>query len=573
MTAYILKSSLCLIILFGLYWCLLRKEKLFEFNRFFLILSVVFSLLVPLISIPVNFRTMPNLGNLIPASNNSPTEIVIADNIVPNPVGENKQNSELQPSVISFSAMLLTLYVSGVLLLLVRFLRNIYILIHRTRWSEKTFQKGYQIVLTNDRTDPCCFFNTIFLYREDYLNGRIDRVLLDHEMEHAKQSHTIDIIIIEIVRIFYWFNPVYILYDRAIRINHEYLADNAVIKDVPDIRSYADKLVSFITWRSSISLTSNSNSSFTRMRLIMMMRSKSGSFSYGTKIALTLCSGVLLFLLLGLKETDIQPVKGYQSGQGTILVQNVVRGKEGVIEIVTKGNSSDSVIKMPAKPSFSQFRSIEKPLVVVDGEVYTKALNDIKADDIESLNTISGVTATKKYGEKGKNGVIEIKTKKRAIEKVEQNKENSSSPWWISIAKLRNIDLNEFPSQITFSMRNRDSSKISVFCAGKNDSIFTKRNEGKIQSFELLEPILILKDIIGYELLKAKSAYHDLQKNQISFEKGSIEQFRFGEEWLEKPKYANYIMIGKKVTFDNFILNTKTNERTYKDVSGTINSN
>ena len=57
MIVYILKSSLSLIILFGLYWFLLRKEKLFEFNRFFLILSVVFSLLVPFISIPVNFQT------------------------------------------------------------------------------------------------------------------------------------------------------------------------------------------------------------------------------------------------------------------------------------------------------------------------------------------------------------------------------------------------------------------------------------------------------------------------------------------------------------------------------------
>ena len=67
MIAYILKSSLSLIILFGLYWFLLRKEKLFEFNRFFLVLSVVFSLLVPFISIPVNFKTTPGLENFIPA--------------------------------------------------------------------------------------------------------------------------------------------------------------------------------------------------------------------------------------------------------------------------------------------------------------------------------------------------------------------------------------------------------------------------------------------------------------------------------------------------------------------------
>ena len=56
MTAYIIKSSLSLILLFGLYWFLLRKEKLFVFNRFFLIFSQYFSLVIPFISIPVNIQ-------------------------------------------------------------------------------------------------------------------------------------------------------------------------------------------------------------------------------------------------------------------------------------------------------------------------------------------------------------------------------------------------------------------------------------------------------------------------------------------------------------------------------------
>ena len=68
-------------------------------------------------------------------------------------------------------------------------------------------------------------------------------------MEHVRQSHTLDIILIELVKIFYWFNPVHLLYDRAIRINHEYLADNGVISDSPDIKSYTDKLLSYITGR------------------------------------------------------------------------------------------------------------------------------------------------------------------------------------------------------------------------------------------------------------------------------------------------------------------------------------
>jgi beta-lactamase regulating signal transducer with metallopeptidase domain len=309
MIVYILKSSLSLIILFGLYWFLLRKEKLFEFNRFFLVLSLVFSLLVPFISIPVNFQTTSRLENFIPAYENVIPDISTPDNMVPGDVNISRPNVEKRTSVFNISVILLALYISVVILFLIRFLRNIYIIIQRTKLAEKISFKGYRIVLSNDKTDPCCFFSSIYLNRDDYLNGRIDKELLDHELEHAKQSHTIDILLIELVKIFYWFNPVHILYDRAIRINHEYLADDGVVSEKSDIKSYAEVLLSFITDRRNMSLTSGSNHSFTKMRLMMMMKPGSGSFIYGTRIALTLSMGAVLFLLLSFQEKDKQSLQ------------------------------------------------------------------------------------------------------------------------------------------------------------------------------------------------------------------------------------------------------------------------
>ena len=83
MTTYIIKSSVSLLLMFGLYWFLLRKEKLFVFNRFFLVGSVVFSLIVPFISIPVNFQVTTQLNELIPAYNDIMTEISNTDKIIP----------------------------------------------------------------------------------------------------------------------------------------------------------------------------------------------------------------------------------------------------------------------------------------------------------------------------------------------------------------------------------------------------------------------------------------------------------------------------------------------------------
>ena len=326
MIVYIFKSSLSLIILFGLYWFLLRKEKLFVFNRYFLIASVVFSLVVPFISIPVNFRVTPQINDIIPASNYAIPEISSPDNIITSYADISQSSTVMNSSAIRISTILLALYISGIVLFLIRFLKNLYMIIRKSKLSEKINLKGYQIVLTNDTTSPCCFFTNIFLNREDYLNGRIDKELLEHELEHARQSHTIDIILIELVKIFYWFNPVHVLYNRAIRINHEYLADNGVISDNPDLKSYADKILNFITRRGVMSLTSGSNHSFTKMRLMMLMKSRSGSFIYGARIAMTLCMGTAVFLLLSFKESGKLTSSPTLSEPGTEVIQSSIRG-------------------------------------------------------------------------------------------------------------------------------------------------------------------------------------------------------------------------------------------------------
>jgi uncharacterized protein (TIGR02145 family) len=339
MIAYIFKSSLSLIILFGLYWFLLRKEKLFVFNRFFLIASVVFSLVVPFISIPVNFKVAPQLNEIIPTNNYAIPEIGTPDNIVASDTNISQSSPGMHPSAINISAILLVLYFSGVILFLIRFLKNLFMIIRRSKLSEKINFKGYRIVLTNDKTSPCCFFNSIYLNRDDYLNGEIDKELLGHELEHVRQSHTIDIILIELVKIFYWFNPIHVLYDRAIRINHEYLADNGVINDNHDIKSYADKLLNFITGRSDISLASGSNHSFTKKRLLMLTKTKSKSFIYGLRITIALSLILIFSLLISFKQSNRQPLNKDADSSGlTDLQTRTVKDINGnVYNTVTIG--------------------------------------------------------------------------------------------------------------------------------------------------------------------------------------------------------------------------------------------
>jgi hypothetical protein len=474
MIPYILKSSLSLLFLFGLYWFLLRKEKLFVFNRFFLVASLVFSMVIPVIYIPVNFQVAPRIGEIIPAYQDVIPEISTSDNIIPPNVNINQAYGENETAAINIFTILLFLYFSGIILFLIRFLRNIYIINRRTKLSEKIRFNEYRIVLTNEKTVPCCFFSSIFLNREDYLNGRIDKEMLNHELEHARQSHTIDILLIELIKIFYWFNPVHILYDRAIRLNHEYLADNGVISDNLDIKIYTDKLLSFITGRSNMSLTSGLNRSFTRMRLIMMMKSRSGNIIYGTRIAMTLCMVTIFFLLLSFRESGEQPSANDLSETGTEMNQNIVRGivmtedgkllagakvstartdnktyitstsfdghftidnlsagtpiiitYQGFKEQTLKADfTAEMIVKLVRDPEYKgtimvpeiqnvNFRNFDftpaEALVVIDGVIIDyKANLKLNPGEIQSFKVLKGNEATDKYGDKGKDGVVEI---------------------------------------------------------------------------------------------------------------------------------------------------------------------
>jgi beta-lactamase regulating signal transducer with metallopeptidase domain len=71
--------------------------------------------------------------------------------------------------------------------------------------------------------------NTIFINQDDYHNRKIEE-LYTHELIHVTKKHSIDILIIETLKVLFWFNPIFIFYKRAIQLNHEFLADEKVVK-------------------------------------------------------------------------------------------------------------------------------------------------------------------------------------------------------------------------------------------------------------------------------------------------------------------------------------------------------
>jgi beta-lactamase regulating signal transducer with metallopeptidase domain len=306
MIAYILKSTLSLLILFGLYWFVLRKEKLLKFNRFFLLASVCFSLLVPFIAINIESETPGLPENVITTFNSYIPEVNPLPKVtLPATIQSSDEGKTLR---ISISQILMIIYLSGAILLLARFLRNLLLIYHQIKESEKMIFPGYQLVLSEHRINPYCFFNSVFVCRQDYDDGMLDNNLLNHELGHIKQYHSADIVFFELVRIFYWFNPALIFYNNAIRLNHEYLADESALSNSGDKEFYAGKLLTLTNFKRSIALASGFNYSLVKKRLIMIARNKSGKMNDLLKITATMMVGLLLFFIMSCKQKESQDI-------------------------------------------------------------------------------------------------------------------------------------------------------------------------------------------------------------------------------------------------------------------------
>ena len=182
-------------------------------------------------------------------------------------------------------------------------------------------------------------------------------------------------------------------------------------------------LINYISCKRNVPLTSGFNPSMTRKRLIMLTKSKSRMINYGARIFVTINLTAALFLLMSFAPSYSKPFTTDQnidvfSDKKSEKVIEVDTSQYKIVPAKTETNKADSGIEIltigktsvTAEKNTSGTQKVEK-LIIVDGVVYTKKLDDIPIESIQNFRVLSNFQATNKYGEKGRNGVIEITTK------------------------------------------------------------------------------------------------------------------------------------------------------------------
>ena len=262
MIDFIIKSTVSLGILYLFYILVLSRIKTFKFNRYFLLGSLVFSLVIPFISISIDTTVLPlpdAVGVLLIPDSIEQTNVFVNSNLV------RQEESLITIQVLFF----LYLVISGVLLL--RFCSNLFNIIKTIRDNQKEKKRKFTMVLIKEKVLPHTFFNYILVNGDDFHGGRIDIALIDHEVAHCNQWHSIDILFIELIKVILWINPFIWLMKKPIQVNHEYLADYSVLAN-HNISKYQNTLINTVLTNNAPLLVSNFNFSFTKQRLKMMTK-------------------------------------------------------------------------------------------------------------------------------------------------------------------------------------------------------------------------------------------------------------------------------------------------------------
>ena len=252
MSNYLIELSVIHLALMLGYWLFLRKERQYGTMRFYLLGSVVFALVVPLLKLPGLFSVEEPVY-----------EIAYSPAVV------RSVSPVVRDETFLWSSVLLLIYGVISAFLLFRFLnslRQLYMLRRTNRYEQQEKLRIYRIASIKGSFS---FFNSIFINREIDPNGQEHDVMVAHEKAHAVYGHTYDIVFLQLFRIVFWWLPTAWMINREIKRVHEYQADNSVLQSY-SVEQYSAVLISSTLTVHGVTLASSFHDSLILKRLTAM---------------------------------------------------------------------------------------------------------------------------------------------------------------------------------------------------------------------------------------------------------------------------------------------------------------
>ncbi|QKJ30537.1 energy transducer TonB [Mucilaginibacter mali] len=299
---YLLEANLYLAAFYLVYYFVLRRETYYQLNRAYLLAACIIAFIIPLMQVGSLRTYTPQ-----PQPTVSPAISVIDPAIIQHDQAIATVNTTYVWTTADY--YLLAYMLVAVIMLLVFGIK----LFKLIQLSRKTRQagNGFYMVEIADDNNAFSFFKYLFI--DPKLAG--STAIVQHELVHIRQRHSLDIVFLELFKIVNWFNPVAYLLQNSIKELHEFIADQETARQQDDVNGYTDFLINNAYGFIPRTLTHNFfNKNLLKTRIIMLHQKRSGGLArLKLLLILPLCAGLLCASTLAFSKTygyvDLLPHK------------------------------------------------------------------------------------------------------------------------------------------------------------------------------------------------------------------------------------------------------------------------
>jgi TonB family protein len=261
---YLLEANIGLCFFLVLYIVLLKHETDFKLKRGYLLTALAASVILPLFHFSSSGNVVPSLKDFVPPS--WLPEVTIGAN----------GTAAVQNTTSTFDVWLYAyiLYDIGVILFLALFVIQLVRLLRMIYTAASYRYEKYIIIESKENRSAFSFFRFIFIGQVQQLSADEKQQIIDHERVHVEQLHSIDILVVNLLSIFFWFNPCMKVYKKIFVQLHEFEADARAVTN-RDMNDYCSLLAKVALLSADFTLANHFSNSLTVKRIEMMRTIKS----------------------------------------------------------------------------------------------------------------------------------------------------------------------------------------------------------------------------------------------------------------------------------------------------------
>ncbi|WP_312769501.1 M56 family metallopeptidase [Epilithonimonas sp.] len=261
---------------------------MFGFNRFYLLLALVFSYTIPFVKI--------NLPGISQQKNQLIFEEIPTQQLIQN-ANQTSQFDWMNSILVACILVSVVLIIKSIISIMkIINLKGMDIIYHNQK-----------VKLVDKNLPPFSFWNKIYLSKSYFENQQIDNRIFLHEKTHIVQKHSWDILFLEILKVISWFNPALYFYKKAMTDNHEFLADESIIQQKNNVKDYQTLILSEILQTQNLRLTHQFNYNNTKKRFIMMTIKKSKFEATKKLIAVSAFAGLSILFVQKVYASEAKP--------------------------------------------------------------------------------------------------------------------------------------------------------------------------------------------------------------------------------------------------------------------------